>query len=131
MPQRMLPVNWRQWDTQMYRITPKESLIGLLPVYQQKVAITINFRILKPSRNNRNRFLGNEFMSRTKVIGHTVVTSSRRFEEHSFAVTFTRWVFMQLLYWLGVSPGRLGRFYAPSSATRPKLKARVDGILRS
>ena len=43
----------------------------------------------------------------------TVITSSRRFEERSFVATFTRWVFLQLLYWLGVSPSRLGRFYAP------------------
>jgi len=47
----------------------------------------------------------------------TVVTSSRRFEEHGFAVTFTGWVLMQLLYWLGVSPNTLGRFYAPPSAS--------------
>ena len=52
----------------------------------------------------------------------TVVTSSRRFEDRSFVVTFTRWVLMQLLYWLGVSPGWLGRFYAPSSVTRRKSK---------
>jgi len=63
-------------------------------------------------------------------LSSTVVTSSRRFEEHSFVGTFTRWVFMQLLYWLGVSPSRLGRFYAPSSATRSQLKARLDGIVR-
>lgn len=43
----------------------------------------------------------------------TVVTSSRRFEERGFAVTFTGWVLMQLLYWLGVSPNTLGRFYDP------------------
>jgi len=51
-------------------------------------------------------------------LSSTVVTSARRFEGRSFVVTFTRWVFMQLLYWLGVSPSRLGRFYKPSSATR-------------
>lgn len=50
-------------------------------------------------------------------LSSTVVTSSRRFAEGSFVVTFTRWVFLQLLYWLGVSPNTLGRFYAPSSAT--------------
>ncbi len=46
----------------------------------------------------------------------TVITSSRRFAGRSFLVTFTRWVFMQALYWLGVSPRRLGRFYAPVRA---------------
>ena len=44
-----------------------------------------------------------------------VVTSSRRFEGCSFAITFTRWIVMQLLYWLGVSPRRLGRFYGTTS----------------
>lgn len=43
----------------------------------------------------------------------TVVTSSRRFEGRSFALTFARWSFLQGLYWLGVHPDRLGRMYAP------------------
>lgn len=42
-----------------------------------------------------------------------VVTSSRRFEGRSFALTFTRWSVLQALYWLGVHPSRLGRLYAP------------------
>ncbi|HZI19721.1 MAG TPA: TIGR04283 family arsenosugar biosynthesis glycosyltransferase [Pyrinomonadaceae bacterium] len=41
-----------------------------------------------------------------------VVTSSRRFEGRSFAMTFARWSALQLLYWLGVSPHTLGRWYA-------------------
>ncbi|HEY0544802.1 MAG TPA: TIGR04283 family arsenosugar biosynthesis glycosyltransferase [Pyrinomonadaceae bacterium] len=41
----------------------------------------------------------------------TVVTSSRRFEGRSFAVTFARWSVLQALYWLGVHPRRLGRMY--------------------
>ncbi len=40
-----------------------------------------------------------------------VVTSSRRFEGRSFALTFARWSLMQLFYWLGVSPHTLARFY--------------------
>ncbi|HLM57981.1 MAG TPA: TIGR04283 family arsenosugar biosynthesis glycosyltransferase, partial [Pyrinomonadaceae bacterium] len=43
----------------------------------------------------------------------TVVTSSRRFEGRSFALTFARWSALQLLYWLGVHPRRLARLYAP------------------
>jgi hypothetical protein len=43
----------------------------------------------------------------------TVVTSSRRFEGHSFVVTFARWASLQLLYWLGLPPSALGRLYAP------------------
>ncbi|HYH86262.1 MAG TPA: TIGR04283 family arsenosugar biosynthesis glycosyltransferase [Pyrinomonadaceae bacterium] len=41
----------------------------------------------------------------------TVVTSSRRFEGRSFALTFARWSVLQTLYWLGVHPRRLGRMY--------------------
>ncbi len=41
----------------------------------------------------------------------TVVTSSRRFEGRPFVGVFARWAFMQTLYWLGVSPVRLGRLY--------------------
>jgi rSAM/selenodomain-associated transferase 2 len=40
-----------------------------------------------------------------------VVTSSRRFEGRSFALTFARWSVLQILYWLGVSPHTLGRWY--------------------
>jgi len=42
-----------------------------------------------------------------------VVTSSRRFEGRSFAFTFARWSFLQMLYWLGVHPRTLSRLYAP------------------
>ena len=41
-----------------------------------------------------------------------VVTSSRRFEGRSFALTFARWSLLQALYWLGVSPHTLVRLYA-------------------
>lgn len=40
-----------------------------------------------------------------------VQTSARRFQGRWFAVVFSRWIFMQLLYWLGASPVWLGRFY--------------------
>ena len=42
----------------------------------------------------------------------SVVTSSRRFEGRSFALTFARWSLLQGLYWLGVSPHALARLYA-------------------
>jgi rSAM/selenodomain-associated transferase 2 len=42
-----------------------------------------------------------------------VNTSSRRFEGRSFALTFARWSLLQMLYWFGVHPDRLGRMYAP------------------
>ena len=40
-----------------------------------------------------------------------ITTSSRRFEGRSFAVTFAYWTFLQILYWMGFSPGELGRLY--------------------
>jgi rSAM/selenodomain-associated transferase 2 len=42
-----------------------------------------------------------------------VVTSSRRFEGRSFALTFIRWAVLQALYWAGVNPHLLSRLYAP------------------
>jgi rSAM/selenodomain-associated transferase 2 len=42
-----------------------------------------------------------------------VGTSSRRFEGRNFGITLTRWVILQLLYWLGVNPARLRRLYMP------------------
>jgi rSAM/selenodomain-associated transferase 2 len=42
-----------------------------------------------------------------------VVASSRRFEGRSFALTYTAWVCLQLLFWMGVSPRLLAHFYAP------------------
>ena len=42
-----------------------------------------------------------------------LTTSSRRFEGRSFTWTFARWTGMQVLYWAGVHPNRLGRIYAP------------------
>ncbi len=47
-----------------------------------------------------------------------VTTSSRRFAGRSFAWTFARWATMQTLYWMGVSPQRLARMYAPVRARR-------------
>jgi len=53
----------------------------------------------------------------------TVVTSSRRFEERSFALTFARWSALQALYWLGVHPRRLARMYAPVRKSSSKQSA--------
>ncbi|HEX8459575.1 MAG TPA: TIGR04283 family arsenosugar biosynthesis glycosyltransferase [Pyrinomonadaceae bacterium] len=47
-----------------------------------------------------------------------VVTSSRRFEGRSFALTFARWSFLQILYWLGASPYTLGRLYTSGARDR-------------
>ncbi len=40
-----------------------------------------------------------------------VTTSSRRFEQRNFAAVWAHWISLQLLYWLGVSPDLLGRWY--------------------
>jgi rSAM/selenodomain-associated transferase 2 len=50
----------------------------------------------------------------------TVLTSSRRFEGRSFALTFTRWAILQALYWAGVHPRILGRLYTPIRNARAK-----------
>lgn len=42
-----------------------------------------------------------------------VRTSSRRFEQKGFCLTCIWWSSLQLLYWLGVPPERLGRLYGP------------------
>jgi rSAM/selenodomain-associated transferase 2/rSAM/selenodomain-associated transferase 1 len=42
-----------------------------------------------------------------------IVTSSRRFEGRNFGLVFAKWTAMQMLYWAGVHPGVLGRWYSP------------------
>lgn len=49
-----------------------------------------------------------------------VVTSSRRFEGRSFALTFARWSILQMLYWAGVHPRALERLYAPVRSPRAR-----------
>jgi len=53
-----------------------------------------------------------------------LLTSSRRFEARNFAGMFAHWSALQVLYWMGVSPFRLGRWYAPkptvSATTTPR-----------
>jgi rSAM/selenodomain-associated transferase 2 len=41
----------------------------------------------------------------------SIVTSSRRFEERNFALVWLHWTSLQLLYWCGVSPNVLARWY--------------------
>jgi rSAM/selenodomain-associated transferase 2 len=57
-----------------------------------------------------------------------VVTSSRRFEGRSFAFTFGRWAALQVLYWLGVSPHRLGRHYAAIRGHSQAVNHCPDGM---
>lgn len=49
-----------------------------------------------------------------------VTTSSRRFERKSFVLTFSRWMILQVLYWLGVSPERLLKIYFPEAKLQEK-----------
>lgn len=49
-----------------------------------------------------------------------VTTSSRRFEGRSAPLMLARWMMLQLLYWLGVSPHLLARFYAAIRNSRLK-----------
>ncbi len=44
-------------------------------------------------------------------LSQSVTTSSRRFENKSFVLTFARWSVYQILYWLKVSPAKLAKYY--------------------
>jgi GT2 family glycosyltransferase len=60
-------------------------------------------------------------LSRHGKLAHVpvpVVSSSRRFENRSFAGTFARAAALQVLYWLGVPPRTLYRFYPQIRAER-------------
>ena len=56
----------------------------------------------------------------------TVVTSSRRFEDRSFALTFARCRSLQTLYWLGVPPRTINRLYAPIRGRSEEAKRGRD-----
>ncbi|HEY0427139.1 MAG TPA: TIGR04283 family arsenosugar biosynthesis glycosyltransferase [Pyrinomonadaceae bacterium] len=66
-----------------------------------------------------------DFVERLKTAGEivtlssVVTTSSRRFENKSFILTFLRWMILQGLFWLGVSPYKLLKIYFPT-ANSPK-----------
>ena len=47
------------------------------------------------------------------TLPENVITSSRRFEHRNFGAMFTFWTALQLLYWAGVPPAQLARFYGP------------------
>jgi rSAM/selenodomain-associated transferase 2 len=40
-----------------------------------------------------------------------ILTSSRRFDQRNFALVWLHWTTLQVLYWLGVSPDWLARWY--------------------
>ncbi len=40
-----------------------------------------------------------------------LVTSSRRFEQRNFALVWVHWTTLQILYWVGVSPNLLAKWY--------------------
>jgi hypothetical protein len=46
-----------------------------------------------------------------------IVASSRRFEERNFALVWLHWTTLQLLYWCGVSPNLLSRWYPQVRST--------------
>ncbi|MGI8467122.1 MAG: TIGR04283 family arsenosugar biosynthesis glycosyltransferase [Pyrinomonadaceae bacterium] len=62
-----------------------------------------------------------DFIERLKKEGAVVTlpaaveTSSRRFENKSFILTFARWTILQVLYWLGVRPETLLKIYFPAN----------------
>jgi rSAM/selenodomain-associated transferase 2 len=60
-----------------------------------------------------------EFVNRLKKRGKLahlsskVTTSSRRFENRSFLFTFAKWSLFQGLFWVGVNPNFLAKWYYP------------------
>lgn len=52
------------------------------------------------------------------TLSSVVATSSRRFENKSFLLTFLRWTILQVLYWLGVSPENLMKIYFPNAKSK-------------
>ena len=58
-----------------------------------------------------------DFVERLRKTGEivtlpaVVTTSSRRFENGSFFLTFARWTILQILYWFGVKPETLVKIY--------------------
>ena len=46
-----------------------------------------------------------------KRLDAEISTSSRRFESKNFALMFAYWSYLQILYWCGVSPVKLGAMY--------------------
>lgn len=50
---------------------------------------------------------------RFRTLEAQLKTSSRRFENRNFALMFAHWTLLQTLYWAGVHPNRLARWYAP------------------
>jgi rSAM/selenodomain-associated transferase 2 len=47
----------------------------------------------------------------------SLVTSSRRFEQRNFALVWLHWTGLQFLYWCGVSPNLLARWYRHARAS--------------
>ena len=45
-------------------------------------------------------------------------TSSRRFEQRNFAIMWLHWTTLQILYWCGVSPNWLARWYGHARSSR-------------
>jgi rSAM/selenodomain-associated transferase 2 len=48
-----------------------------------------------------------------------ICTSSRRFEQRNFAVVWLHWTTLQVLYWAGVPPNWLARWYRQARRTTP------------
>jgi hypothetical protein len=54
-----------------------------------------------------------------------IVTSSRRFEQRNFALVWLHWTMLQLLYWCGVSPSWLSRWYPHARRASARSPFRV------
>lgn len=102
----------------MTRLYPNLRKIGLL--YGDSAIFVRRENYLKIGGfKSLSLFEDLDFINRLKRTGELaylpakVTTSSRRFENRSFILTFLRWTIFQVLYWLGVSPNWLAKRYYP------------------
>ena len=58
--------------------------------------------------------------ARPRVLRPPVTTSSRRWEQNGYLATILLMWRLRLLYFLGVSPGRLVKLYYPAAANQPE-----------
>lgn len=101
------------------RLYPKLNLLGL--IYGDS-AIFVSREVYKRIGGFKNYpiFEDLDFVERLRKAGEIVTlpaivtTSSRRFEDKSFLLTFLRWTILQTLYWLGVKPETLVKIYFPA-----------------
>ena len=63
------------------------------------------------ARFDKSVAIGREWIGKVSRLAAPIITSSRRFEGKKYALVFAWWTFLQILFWIGVSPFVLGKMY--------------------